>query len=238
MTDATAPAPGSAGPPRSRTIPSMQPVPEDAIVARRELLLAGVLLVVLARAVDGPAAWGMVALVLVAALLAVAAIAGLDRGLPAIHAAIVPAVLVAGAAAVVRLVPVGLGLVVAIAAVAVLLDRVVRLELRLLRQPAGPTPGDRSRVLLAVVVTGFVAFAGVAALVPGGLAEPASNGAPTPPIAEAWLAALGAHLRDPDRDRRQRRPRHRPPAAGRSRAARARPLPVGCRARDVACPPA
>lgn len=176
----------------SRTIGAMQPVPEDAIVARRELVLAGALLVVLARAVEGTAAWPVVGLVLVAMLLAAAGVAGVERGLPALHAGVVPAVLVAGAAAAVRLVPVGLWLVVAVAVVAVILDRTVRLELRLLHQPAGPSPGDRSRVLLAAVVAGFVAFAGVAALVPGGLVEPVVDGAPPGPLSEPWLAALVA----------------------------------------------
>ena len=44
--------------------------------------------------------------------------------------------------------------------------------MRLLAQTGGATEADRARVLLAAVVAAFVAFTGVAALVPGGMAEP------------------------------------------------------------------
>ncbi len=48
--------------------------------------------------------------------------------------------------------------------------------MRLLAQTGGATDADRARVLLAAIVAAFVAFTGVAALVPGGLAEPGGSG--------------------------------------------------------------
>lgn len=188
----TAHAPGGGlALPASRTIAAMDPRTEEGVAARRELVLAGVCLVLAARAVDGPWAWLVAGLVLLAILVAGAGVLGADgRRLP-VESILVPAVLVAGAAAAIRLVPVGLGLVPALALLAVVLDRTVALEQRLLHQASGPTAQDRSRVLLAVVVAGFVAFTGVAALVPGGLVDPASvTGADPGPLPEQWLAAL------------------------------------------------
>jgi len=175
--------------PPSRTIAAMDPRADDRTTARHELVLAGVLLVGVARMVEGPGAWLVVGLVLAAMLLAGIAVMADDvHGVP-VEALLVPAVLVAGAAGAIRLVPLGLGLVPALALLAVALDRVLSLEMRLLHQPAGASPADRSRVLLAAVLTAFVAFTGVAALVPGGLVEP-PGGTGQAPLAEEWLAVL------------------------------------------------
>jgi hypothetical protein len=70
-----------------------------------------------------------------------------------------------------------------------LFDRIAAPEQRLLVQPGGAGDADRSRVLMAAVVTAFVAFTGMAAIVPGGLAEPgavAGSGA----LPEGWLVVL------------------------------------------------
>jgi hypothetical protein len=108
-------------------------------------------------------------------------------------AMLVPAVLVGGAAAAMVLVPPGLALVPYLAVFALLLDRTLHLEMRLIAQPGGITEGDRARVLLLAVITAFVAFTGVAALVPGGLAEPGgSPAAPGPVLTEGWLIVLAA----------------------------------------------
>jgi hypothetical protein len=65
--------------------------------------------------------------------------------------------------------------------------------MRLLAQTAGATDADRARVLLAAVAAAFVAFTGVAALVPGGLAEPGSGAAGTDAmLTEGWVIALAA----------------------------------------------
>jgi hypothetical protein len=45
-------------------------------------------------------------------------------------------------------------------------------------------------VLLAAVVTAFIAFTGIAALVPGGLAEPGGSAAGAVALTEGWLIVL------------------------------------------------
>jgi hypothetical protein len=77
-----------------------------------------------------------------------------------------------------------------LAAFALLLDRVLALEIRLLGQHTAVTDADRARVLLAAVVTAFIAFTGVATLVPGGLAEPGGATAGGGTLSQGWLLVL------------------------------------------------
>ena len=159
----------------------------------RDLVIAAVLIVGLSRFVDGPAAW----LVAVAALLAVGfgtieVLAGDDPrsdsagGVPIEHV-IAPSALVVAAVGVVRLVPIGLPLFGALAVTAWLFGRVLTTEGRVLTSSGGATPGDRSAILVELLVIGFLGFTGVAALVPGGLVEP---GADVPSLAGGELALL------------------------------------------------
>jgi hypothetical protein len=91
----------------------------------------------------------------------------------------------------VRLVPVGPLLIVALTAVAIVLDRVLGLEARLVAQARGPGDVDRTRILVAAMILAFLAFTGTAALVPGGLPEPgAGSGAGAAPIGESELMLL------------------------------------------------
>jgi hypothetical protein len=99
-------------------------------------------------------------------------------------------VLTGGTAAAIFLVPAGLPFVAALVAFAVLLDRILVQEIRLIGTRTGVSHADRSRVLLAAVVTAFIAFTGVAALVPGGLAEPGGAAAGGPTLSGGWLAVL------------------------------------------------
>lgn len=173
----------------------MDPRDPSIGLARRELVLLAVILVAVARFVERPDAFLLAGLLPVATLLAGLRLVGGDPRAPrSVEALIVPAVLVGGAAGTLHLVPIGLGLLPALAVFAILLDRVLALELRLLAQPTGPTDGDRSRVLLAAVVTAFVAFSGIAALVPGGLPEPGGAvvgaGAGGQALSEGWLLVL------------------------------------------------
>lgn len=173
----------------------MNPPDESLVLARRELVLVGVVLVAMARLIDRPDAFLLAGLLPLVVLLAGAGVVGGDetRARP-FEALLVPAVLTGGAAAAIHLVPIGLGLVPALAGFALALDRVVALESRLLDQETGATDADRSRVLLAAVVTAFVAFTGIATLVPGGLAEPgglmATGGPAAPSLSEGWLVVL------------------------------------------------
>jgi hypothetical protein len=56
-------------------------------------------------------------------------------------------------------------------------------------QATGTTDADRARILAAAVVTAFVAFTGIAALVPGGFPEPGTMDAEAA-LTEGWLLVL------------------------------------------------
>lgn len=168
----------------------MTPKEPSLDLARRELVLVAVALVLLARLVDRTDAFLIAGLLPVVLLTTGAAVlrTGERPGRP-YESLLVPAVLTGGAGAAIHLVPAGLGLVPALALFALALDRVLVLEIRLLTQATGTTDNDRTRVLAAAVVAAFVAFTGIAALVPGGLPEPGSTAASTG-LTETWLAML------------------------------------------------
>jgi hypothetical protein len=67
--------------------------------------------------------------------------------------------------------PAGLAWLPALALLAAALAGILRLETRLATSMSGISETDRSRVLATVVLAAFVAFTGVAAMIPGGLAE-------------------------------------------------------------------
>jgi hypothetical protein len=160
--------------------------------ARRELVLVATLLVAMSRLIEPPEAFLVAGLLPVVILVAGLGILGADESRARhLETLLVPAVLTGGAAGAIQLVPVGLGLVPYLAGFAFLLDRTLRLEMRLVVQPGGATEADRARVLLAAVIAAFVAFTGVAALVPGGLPEPggAAMGAGTA-LTGVWLVVL------------------------------------------------
>lgn len=164
------------------------------ILARHELALVATVLVAMARMVERADGFLVAALLPLVILVAGAGVLEGDepRSRP-FEALLVPAALTGGAAAALHLVPAGLGLVPALAAFALLFDRVVALEMRLVGQPTGVTEADRSRVLLAAVVTAFIAFTGMAALVPGGLAEPGAASLAAragKSLSEGWLLVL------------------------------------------------
>jgi uncharacterized membrane protein YsdA (DUF1294 family) len=159
-----------------------------ALLARRELVVVAVTLVALAKLVDRADALVLAVLLPLAILVAgSAALRGGGR-VPA-ESLLVPAVLTGGAGAAIQLVPAGLGIVPALALFAFGLDRILALEIRLLAQPTGTSDADRARILAAAVVTAFVAFTGVAAIVPGGLPEPGAAGGGTA-LAEGSLLVL------------------------------------------------
>jgi hypothetical protein len=149
------------------------------------------MLVALTRAVEPADAFLVAGLLPVVMLLAGVGVLHLDTGgSRPYEALIVPAVLTGGTGAAIHLVPVGLGLIPVLLAFALVLDRMLALELRLLAQPTGPTETDTSRVRLAAVVTAFVAFTGIATLVPGGLAEPGGTPSGGTAVTEGWLIVM------------------------------------------------
>ena len=168
----------------------MNPSDPAVTLARRELVLVATILVVIARLVERPDAFLVAGLLPVVMLLAGSAVLrpGELPGRP-FESLLIPAVLTGGSAAAMHLVPAGLGLIPALLVFAVALDRILVLELRLLVQSTGTTDADRARILAAAVLTAFVAFTGMAALVPGGLPEPGSGGADAG-LSEAWLLVL------------------------------------------------
>jgi hypothetical protein len=166
--------------------------------ARRDLVLLAVVVVGLSRLLDGPLAWIVAALLLGAVLLGTLAVLGTldapdaERGVP-IESLILPAVAAAGSLGAIQLVPVGVWLLPALGATALLVDRAIVLEGRLVVSDVGLSDEERSSVLIAILVTGFVAFVGVGALVPGGLAGaigPGGATGPIPPLRAADLLVL------------------------------------------------
>lgn len=165
------------------------------VLARRELVLVTTVLVAMARLVARPDAFLLAGLLPLVMLLSGSVVLARDESRARwFEALLIPAALTGGAGAAIHLVPAGLGLIPALAGFAAILDRVLALEMRLIDQAGGATETDRSRVLLAAVVTAFIAFTGVAALVPGGLSEPGATsaipGGAGQALSEGWLAVL------------------------------------------------
>ena len=160
---------------------------------RRELVLVAALLVAMARLVELPGAAlvaGLLPFVILVAGFGI--LGGSEAPARTVSALLIPAVLTGGAAAAIQLVPPGLGLVPYLAVFAILLDRTLDLEMRLLSQPGGATDADRARVLMAAVAAAFVAFTGVAALVPGGMAEPGATTGTSTALTEGSVIVLAA----------------------------------------------
>ena len=161
---------------------------------QREFVVLMVTVLGLSRLLDGPLLWLVAALVLAAAWLGARQV--LSEG--SLHyarvppdASIVPAVAAVGALGVLRLVPLGLALVPALAAVGLLVNVALRVEGRVVDRPTGMTGGDRTALLAVTLLAAFLAFTGVAALVAGGLAEPAIDGLQTgPPFSESGIVSV------------------------------------------------
>lgn len=153
---------------------------ESRSAERRELVVLGTTVVGLSRLLNGPLDW------LVAGLLGAAVVfgalwllgAGHPRGIP-VEATILPALAAVACLGTIRIVPVGLPIVVALILVAALLDRALALEVHLFQRLSPATGDDRTIVLALSVLVSFLAFIGAAALVQGGLVEPASSATST-----------------------------------------------------------
>lgn len=176
--------------------------------ARRDLVLAAVVVVGLSTLLSGPALWLVAGLLLAA--IAVAALQVLGRadgpgvadGVP-IESLILPAVAAIGCLGAIRLVPLGPWVGLALVATALLVDGALVLEERILRADPGLTPSDRSAVLVATLLIAFVGFTGAAAILPGGIAGAGlpggpvgADGLPIPAGALSGPALLGLALAD------------------------------------------
>jgi hypothetical protein len=135
------------------------------IVGVRDLALAATIVIALSRFVDGPLAWLMAVVLLVATALGTLQIIGSGDA-------------VASTAGV----PIESLLPPALAVVAWFIERVVTSEARLARATTPPSRSDRTEILVNGLVAAFGAFIGIAALAAGGITAtgggvpPASSG--------------------------------------------------------------
>lgn len=158
---------------RSRTIGPM----DLRTVDSRELIISTILLLALSRLVEPPVLWGVALLVLITTavtalqLLAQADPAGQTSGVP-IESLMVPAVTSVAVMGVLRLVPVGILLVPALALAGLLIQRTLTTEAGILASVQGPREAVRVQVMGGILLVAFLGFLGVAATVPGGLPDP------------------------------------------------------------------
>jgi hypothetical protein len=158
-------------------------------------------LVGLSRLAEGPALWATAVLALAAHVLATLEVLGADpaaaeEGVP-VEALLVPGVAAVAAIGALRLVPVGLLLVPALFAAGCLVLAGVVLERRILGRTDGATADDRAALLSLALLVAFVAFAGIAAAIPGALVEPgggASAARPGLPLQGMLLLAVADGL--------------------------------------------
>lgn len=160
---------------------------------RRELVILAVSVVGLSRLLEGPLIW-LAAGLLAAAVAAGAAALLVDgdaRDAP-LEGVILPALGAAAALGAIRVVPLGLLLVPALAAAWVLVDRLLAFEVRLAPRELEPTADDRTTALGYAIVVAFLAFVGIASFIAGGLVEPAASAdvPATAPISEQSLVLL------------------------------------------------
>jgi hypothetical protein len=147
----------------------------------RDLAVTVGVVVGLARFAPDAFTWP-IALVLVAGVI-VGALQVVAEASPGSGAAGVPveSLMLPGAAALaalgaIRLIPVGIALAPGIVLAGGLVGLALVTELRIARASGPASSADRTAVLIEVLVIGFLGFAGVASLVPGGLPVPGQGG--------------------------------------------------------------
>ena len=165
--------------------------------ARRDLTIAAVVVVGLSRLVEPPTVWYVAIFLLGAMLLGTLQVladetlraTGDGRGVP-IESLILPAVAAVACVGAIRLVPFGLWLAPALLVTGFIVARCLALEARIVAADDELDEHGRTAVLVTTLLVAFLAFVGVAASVPGGLAQPGSGGAAGGPLAEGDLLAL------------------------------------------------
>lgn len=156
----------------SRTIAGMDDRP-----ARRDLAFVAVTLVGLSRLLEPPLIWLCAAALLGAMLLGTLQVLH-DEAAPVqawfgvpIESVILPSVAAVACLGAIRLVPFGLWLAPALAVTWLIVERTLELESRINHGLTKLTTDDRTSVLVTLLLVAFLAFTGVAAMVPGGLAQ-------------------------------------------------------------------
>jgi hypothetical protein len=171
----------------------------DERIGRRDLALAAVTVVGLSRLIEPPGIWLVAIFLLGAVLLGTLQVLGDEAmhrdgygsGVP-IESLILPAVAAVACLGAMRLVPFGLWLAPALVLTGILVERCLSLEARILAAPGDLDQDGRTAVLVTTLIVGFLAFVGVAAMVPGGLAQPGTPGVAGGPLPERDLLALAA----------------------------------------------
>jgi hypothetical protein len=162
----------------------------------RDLAIAVGVIVALARVVPETFVWP-IALVLLAGVilgtLQVIAEASPGAGTTgvAVESLILPGAAALAALGAIRLVPIGIVLGPAIVIAGALVGLAVVTELRIARASGPPSSADRTAVLIQVLTIGFLGFAGVASIVPGGLPVPGQGGGAIGGNALAVVAQAG-----------------------------------------------
>src|SRR6476469_2927647 len=154
----------------SRTIAGMDDRP-----ARRDLALVAVTLVGLSRLLEPPLILLCAAALLGAMLLGTLQVLH-DEAAPVhawfgvpIESVILPSVAAVACLGAIRLVPFGLWLVPALGVTYFIVIRTLALETRINHGQGTLSPDDRTSLLVTLLLVAFLAFTGVAAMVPGGL---------------------------------------------------------------------
>lgn len=176
----------------SRTIAAM-----NDRLARRDLAIAAVVAVGLSRLLEPPAIWPVAVFLLGAVLLGTLQVLA-DEAPPAeasgvpIESLILPSVAAVACLGAIRLVPFGLWLAPALLVTWLVVGRTLALEARIHTAPEGLTADDRTAVLVTILLVGFLAFTGVAAMIPGGLVQPVAAGGALPETNLLVLAGADA----------------------------------------------
>ncbi len=175
-----------------RAVPSR---PMKTPAALRELVVGVGVVLTLSWFVDPTVAWVVATALAAAVVLGALEIFGDAtsttrlRGVP-IESLIDPAVLAFAGVGALRLVPAGPLLVPAIGIVLWVLGRCLALEARLAAAVSPASSADRTAVLAITLVTGLAAFAGIAALIPGGLPDAGGGATPAGTAPILTLAAV------------------------------------------------
>jgi hypothetical protein len=172
---------------------------DDPRAGRRDLALAAVTVVGLSRLIEPPGVWFVAIFLLGAVILGSLQVLGEETahtehralGVP-IESLILPAVAAVACLGALRLVPFGLWLAPALVVTGLLVERCLALEARILSSPSGLDVEGRTTVLVTTLLVAFLAFIGVAATVPGGLAQPGTGGVAGGPLPRGDLLVLAA----------------------------------------------
>jgi hypothetical protein len=162
----------------------------------RDLAIAVGVIVALARFAPEGFVWPIAVVLLAAVYLGALQIVGeadpgaQSAGVP-IESVILPTGASLAALGAIRLVPIGIVLAPAFVLAGGLVGMALVTELRISRASGPPSSTDRTFVLIEILIVGFLGFAGVAALVPGGLPVPGDVPGALNPTPLAWVGQAG-----------------------------------------------